>query len=467
MPDQQNNITFAQLKTLFEVSRKINSQLNLQKLLDEIMDLAIALLQAEKGLILFRNEETGELEIQVARAIEKSRQQNFLAMSRSIINKVMSEGKPILIERIPDAGEQGGGTKSQMYYKIKSVLCVPLWSREKLIGAIYLDTTQQSHLQSHLYKKLFKKEDLYFLEAFANLAGIAVENARSYQNIEQMVDIRTRELRETNTALTRTNRELQETQLQLIQSEKMATLGRLVAGVAHEINTPLGSINSNIDIACRVYNKLKTELLADQACGHTPRTNMAIEMIEKLEKLTHVNKEACSRIMSIVRSLRNFARLDEVDFKLADIHDGLDSTLELLRYLFEKRINIVKEYGKVPKLYCRPAQLNQVFNNILHNACQAISGEGEIRIKTVYRDGHIVVEISDTGVGIPPKNLKRIFDPGFTTKGVGVGTGLGLSISYKIVKAHGGTIEVQSEVGKGSTFTIRLPMVTEKPAQTT
>jgi len=447
--DAQHNISFSQLEALYEVSRKINSQLNFQKLLDAIMDQAVELLKAEKGLILFRNEKTGELEIRVARAIGKSTQQNFVAMSRSIINKVVGQGEPVFLERVPDAGEEGA-SKSMMQFKLKSVLCVPLRTKNKLIGAIYLDTTKRGNL--------FKKEDLYFLEAFANLAGIAVENARSYHAVEKLVEARTRELRETNEELREANRELKEIQLQLVRSEKMASLGMLVAGVAHEINTPLGSINSNTNVSLSCCQKLD-ESFAALALPNTDRNFADIsKFLHMLCKVTSVNKQACERISGIVKSLKNFARLDEEEVKIVNLHDGLDSTLELLKYLFEKRIRIIKEYGRIPSIRCKAAQLNQVFTNILHNACQAIEDKGEIRIRTIHQNGQIQVSISDTGAGIAPENLNKIFDPGFTTKGVGVGTGLGLSIAYRIVEDHGGKIEVESKVGEGSTFEIHLPV---------
>ncbi|MFQ5628208.1 MAG: ATP-binding protein [bacterium] len=451
--DAQHNITFSQLEALYDVSRKINSQLNLQKLLDAIMDQAVELLNAEKGVILFRNDNTSELEIRVARAIEKSTQQKFVAMSRSIINKVVDEGEPVFLERVPDAKEEGA-SKSMMQFKLKSVLCVPLRTKARLIGAIYLDTTRK--------EKLFKKEDIYFLEAFANLAGIAVENARSYHAVEKLVEARTQELSKTNDELREANRELQETQLQLLRSEKMASLGMLVAGVAHEINTPLGSINSNTNVSLSCCQKLD-ESFSALSLPNTD-TNIAdiTKFLQTLGKVTSVNKQACERISGIVKSLKNFARLDEEEITIANIHDGLDSTLELLKYLFEKRIRITKDYGQIPSIRCKAAQLNQVFTNILHNACQAIENKGEIQIRTIHQNGQIQVSISDTGVGITLENLNRIFDPGYTTKGVGVGTGLGLSIAYKIVEDHGGKIEVKSEAGKGTTFVIHLPVKNDK-----
>ncbi|MCH8021397.1 GAF domain-containing protein [candidate division KSB1 bacterium] len=451
------NITFAQLQTLHEVSRKINSQLNLQKLLDEIMDLAVELLKAEKGLILFKNSANGEIEVQVARAIDKQALNSFIAMSRSIIEKVANEAKAVFLERFPGPKKKNA-PKSFYEFDIMSVLCVPLQSRGQLIGVIYLDTTKPNHF--------FKKDDLFFLEAFANLAGIAVENAKSYQeveklntNLEKLVDERTHELQQKHGELKDAYQDLKAAQLQLIRSEKMASLGMLVAGIAHEVNTPLGSIYSNNDVFLRCFKKLREDIetLLANSSTDTHRPGM-IKALDTVENLAEVNKEACTRIMEIVKGLKNFSRLDEEEFKAVNIHEGIDSTLEIIQYLCENRIEIIKDYADLPHLRCKASQINQVFMNLFVNACQAIEGDGKIFIQTQLTDDTIDVAIKDTGVGIASENLEKVFDPGYTTKGVGVGTGLGLSIAYKIIEDHGGSIEVESELAKGSTFTIKLPL---------
>jgi len=179
-----------------------------------------------------------------------------------------------------------------------------------------------------------------------------------------------------------------------------------------------------------------------------------------------VNKTACERIVKIVRSLRNFARLDEAERKMADLHEGLESTLTLVHHETKNRIEVVRDFGDIPEIECFPDQLNQVFMNILVNAAHAIEGKGKITITTRSNAGSVILTFLDTGKGISPENLVKIFDPGFTTKGVGVGSGLGLAICYRIVKEHGGRIEVQSELGRGSTFTITLPVraPADKPA---
>jgi two-component system NtrC family sensor kinase len=251
-------------------------------------------------------------------------------------------------------------------------------------------------------------------------------------------------------------RELKDTQAALVQSEKMASLGNLVAGVAHEINTPVGSINSSADVMARALARMRSRL---EAVAPGVREDGEIsKALDILEDISRVNKTASERIVKIVQSLRNFARLDEAERKSADLVEGLESTLTLLHHELKNRIDVVRDYEAIPEIVCSPNQLNQVFMNVLVNAAHAIDGRGTITIRTRYRDGEVAISFTDTGRGIPAAVLPRIFDPGFTTKGVGVGSGLGLAICYRIVKEHGGRIEVTSEPEKGTTFTVILPV---------
>ncbi|MFQ5790618.1 MAG: sensor histidine kinase [Acidobacteriota bacterium] len=256
--------------------------------------------------------------------------------------------------------------------------------------------------------------------------------------------------------LEQTNRRLKETHAALVQSEKMASLGSLVAGVAHEINTPIGSINSNGDVMVRALEKMRKILdAAPSAVRDNPQLQRTLEVLESIGK---VNQTACERIVKIVRSLRNFARLDEAERKKADLHEGLESTLTLVHHEIKNRIQVVRDYDEIPEIECCPNQLNQVFMNILVNASHAIEGHGTITISTRCNSRHVTVSITDSGSGIDPENLPRIFDPGFTTKGVGVGSGLGLAICYQIVRDHGGRIEVQPGPEGGTTFRVILPL---------
>ncbi len=251
--------------------------------------------------------------------------------------------------------------------------------------------------------------------------------------------------------------ELRQKQAQLVQAEKMASLGNLVAGIAHEINTPLGALKSNNDLLVRSLQKIRAVLDRDLSAEARQHPDFLKSMVA-IEDLNRVNQTAMQRIVAIVRSLRSFARLDAAEQDHVDIHEGLDSTLTLVHHQIKSRIRVHKDYGKLPTICCYPNQMNQVFMNVLVNSSQAIEGKGDIYIKTFQEGDKVIVEIRDTGRGIPPEHLERIFDPGFTTKGAGVGTGLGLSIVYQIIEDHHGEIKIESEENKGTTVRIAFPI---------
>jgi len=291
---------------------------------------------------------------------------------------------------------------------------------------------------------------------------IRVKNIETQsRRLEVQVRERTKEIADKNRQLKSAFQELKDTQSQLTQSEKMASLGYLAAGVAHEINTPIGAVCSVADTSQRSIDKIIETLEKGRNLEEIRGNKKFQEALNILKSNTDVTVMASERITRIVRSLRNFARLEEADFQEADIHEGLESTLTLLHNEIKNRINVVKEFGEIPKILCYPSQLNQVFMNILVNASQAIKERGTITIKTSKEDNKIMVSISDDGEGIKKENLKKIFDSGFTTRGVGIGTGLGLSISQNIIKDHKGNIEVKSEGGRGSEFIITLPIEQE------
>jgi signal transduction histidine kinase len=254
------------------------------------------------------------------------------------------------------------------------------------------------------------------------------------------------DLKRANTELARLLGELRATQGRLVQHAKMAALGQLVAGVAHEINTPLAAVVNNNDLFLRIFARMRQ--------GRIEERDLAA--IEDLSKVTRL---ACARMSDIVRTLRTFARLDEADVKAVDLHEGLESTLVLIAHLTKSGIAVERQYGELPRVECHPNQINQVFMNLCVNACQAMGERGTLTIATrPLGDTAVEIRIADTGVGIARDKLARIFDPGFTTKGAPLGTGLGLSIVYQIVEGHGGEIGVESEVGKGTRFTVKLPV---------
>ncbi|MCA9666116.1 MAG: GHKL domain-containing protein [Myxococcales bacterium] len=238
-----------------------------------------------------------------------------------------------------------------------------------------------------------------------------------------------------------------------MQAGKMAALGNLVAGVSHELNTPLGAIRANTDVTKRALEivgaRIADTIEADRKLGRS---------FETLRGICETNASAAARIDDILKALRNFARLDESKQKKVDLHEGIESTLTLLTHKLGDKITVERDFGELPRLFCNPDQINQLLMNLLNNAIEAIESSGRVTVRTEQVDSDVLVHIIDDGVGIAEEDLERVFDPGFTTKGVGVGTGLGLPICYRIAQQHGGRIDVRSEPGRGAHFTVRLPI---------
>ena len=286
-------------------------------------------------------------------------------------------------------------------------------------------------------------------EAFNDLSHRTVESQRALKDKIQELEA--------------ANGEIRDTQAKLVHAAKMASLGQLVAGVAHELNNPIGFIYSNMT-HLREYSEKLLHLI--DVAEHEPqllekeKKKADLGYIAKdLPKLISSCEDGARRTRDIVLGLRNFSRLEEAQLKEVDLHEGLDNTLRLLSGELKNRVKVERKYGKIPKVTCYPSQLNQVFMNVLGNAAQAIEDEGEIVIATKKLSGaRVEITIRDDGKGMSKATMDKIFDPFFTTKGVGTGTGLGLSISYGVIEKHGGEITVTSDVGAGTEFKIVLPV---------
>ena len=264
---------------------------------------------------------------------------------------------------------------------------------------------------------------------------------------------------------------------QMLQQDKMASIGQLAAGVAHEINNPVGFIMSNLNslqrYSCRIMEFLDAQSAAVSELMHGEkgqrgeiakkierlRQDAKIDFImEDMSKLIKESLEGAERVKNIVLDLKGFSRSEESELKPNDINAGIESTINIVWNELKYKAALKRHYGDIPLTRCNLGQLNQVFMNLLMNAVQAIKDNGEITVRTWADGGNIYIAVSDTGCGIPEQNLGRIFDPFFTTKEVGSGTGLGLSMSYDIIKEHKGDIKVESRMGEGATFTVRLPI---------
>jgi signal transduction histidine kinase len=285
-------------------------------------------------------------------------------------------------------------------------------------------------------------DDRQLLRTLANQSAIAIENARAFdeiaklnENLESRVDERTLELRQT--------------QAQLLQSEKMRSLGQLVAGVAHELNNPIGFVHANLQLIDEYVGRLERSGIDEEE---------RVRVRAALRKLVTRSREGTSRVKQIVQDLRSFSRADTAQLQEVDLNDEIDRTLSLMESRLGHGIDVERSYGRLPRVRCFAGQLNQVFMNLLINACDALDGKGTIGIRTAATPSGVRLEFSDDGPGIPPEAQGRIFEPFFTTKPVGQGTGLGLSLSHGIVENHGGSLSVRSAPGAGATFTVELPL---------
>jgi len=279
-----------------------------------------------------------------------------------------------------------------------------------------------------------------------------VESAEKIADIERLKNV---ELKNKNTELKKLLKELKETQSQLIQSEKMATLGNLVAGVMHEMNSPMGALNSTTDITIRSILQLKSFRDLSNAAVKPDKFKKNLDILEKNIRVLVASSE---RLTAILNSLRSFVRLDESPYQESDLQVDIDNTLTLIENQIPKEIKIEKKYEDIPRTYCYPAELNQVFMNLLTNAVEAIKDQGTITIHTFQKEGDIHLSFKDTGRGIPKKQLPHLFEPGFSKKGNRVKAAIGLFTSYNIIDRHQGKITVKSTPGNGSTFTVVLPV---------
>ncbi|MFH1372209.1 MAG: ATP-binding protein [bacterium] len=432
-------------QALCEIGRVVVDSDNLDTVLMKSLKLLHRAVASERVVVLSANPDQT---VSVAAGYPaKSMETGKFSVSTTIVNEVLS--KQVAIVVVDTQCDSRFTNKSpSVEVGLRSIMAVPLIEQNAVTGILYADST--------LDGIKFTEDHLRAFAAFGDILAAKLENCRLIrEKCEQAVlEAKLHASQHKQEELAEANRMLHETQAQLLQSEKMAALGRLVAGIAHEINTPLAAANSMHSTLMTAVNRLKHTKATDSGGGNDLSVEKMLKLIADADRVICTANE---RITTIVKRLRTFARLDEAELKEVDIHEGLDDTLGLARSQLGDHISVTTDYGQIPPLVCYPGMLNQVFLNLLINAAQAIEGKGAIKIRTFAVDDLICIQFEDTGCGIPADQLRRIFEPGFTTKGSGVGTGLGLSICYQIIQQHKGEIRVSSELDRGTTMTIDLP----------
>ncbi|QLE56613.1 ATP-binding sensor histidine kinase [Nostoc sp. TCL26-01] len=488
------------LATVVKASQALSGEIELKQLLSTLMQVVMENAGASKSVLILSKGD--KLKIKVA-AINSS--ENFgeiqttfpsenIELSREVPNNLINYVKRTREIFVTDDAKQINFLASDRYVieqQPQSLLCIPIVNQGKFLGILYLE--------NDLTTGAFTSDRIEILKLLTTQAAISLENAILYENLaranqeleeynhtlEAKVESRTQELHENNQHLQQALQNLQYTQTQLVQSEKMSSLGQMVAGIAHEINNPINFIHGNISHASE-YVKSLLELMAIYQQEY-PHPAAIIEekseeidinfLVVDLPKILDSMKMGSTRIRNIVIGLRNFSRLDESDMKPVDIHEGIDNTLMILQHRIKYKndrpeITVIKEYAQIPAVNCYASQMNQVFMNILSNAIDAVEEsvfnhpltyKPTIRICTELTDSHnLRIRIIDNGLGIKEAVKQKIFDPFFTTKPVGSGTGLGLSISYQIVaEKHKGTLSCNSTLGQGTEFVIEIPGVAE------
>jgi signal transduction histidine kinase/uncharacterized protein YerC len=425
LPDEAELSTlqraYLRLAVMYRLINDLVTVTDLAQLMNRTAERVLEIIKADRALIMLVDDQSGEL---VSQATHKQRGLKYgdkISFSKTISRRVFETGESILTS---DAMKDGRfqNSDSIILNRIRSTLCVPIKTKDRILGIIHVDT---------LGKVIgFSQEDLELLAAMGHQIGIAVENAKLV------------------TDLRKANMELKEQQAQLIEAEKLALLGKIAGGVAHEINNPIMSVLGFTGIACR-------------------RLKEGISAPDKKEECIHylnVAQEEAQRCIQIVENISQFYRRKQGDMAPTDVNAVIEAALNVASFhMNQGHIQIVRELKPdLPQILANRGLIQQVLVNLILNARDALEQGGTLTVSTHHENyPWVTLKISDTGCGIKPDDIQKIFLPLFTTKGEGKGTGLGLSISQDIIKSHKGTIEVGSVLGKGTTFTIRLPTVNE------
>jgi signal transduction histidine kinase len=419
-----------------EISEAMVSMLSIKEIVDRILMAVTDTMGVERAMVLILHEDARVLRPQAARGDWGEDLTGFeLGADHPVTRELWVRRRNLARESFDDEFDlETREACRDVFENLEVELLLPILYGVDLLGVIAVGRK--------LSGERLDGSDRGLLSTLANQSSVAIENAKAYDEIAQLNE--TLEAR-----VDQRGRELRETQQQLMQAEKMNSLGQLVAGVAHELNNPIGFVHANIQLIDENVKKISRP-------GATPEEIARAR--EALTKLVARSREGTERVKQIVQDLRSFSRMDQAELQEVDLHEELDRTIDLMQPRCKDCIAIERDYGELPRVRCYPGQLNQVFLNLLMNACDAMDSAGHIRVVTRTIADGVRIEVQDDGSGIPEEVRSRIFDPFFTTKPVGKGTGLGLSLSHGIVERHGGRMTVESESGQGTTFRVELPL---------
>ena len=450
----QSTITLAWIYNLYRLGQKASSSDAKESAREELLKYIITAFNANTGCIAHTNPDNKSLTIIAGIGLPREAIGNVVPFGSAVLGWVAENKKPLLLNGDLRDNKLNIMTNSNKSAQNRSSMCWPLLVENELVGVISINEDSEEFS--------FTEQDLKKGSNIIHFTALAVENARLLDQSQELLNQQKK-----------LNKQLEEAHNQLLQSEKLASIGQLAAGVAHEINNPVGYINSNmaslkgyasdlisvIDLFSEYYEQSQSDNIELKNTLAKKIKDVDLNFIKTdLHSLIDESLEGVSRVKKIVNDLKDFSHVDDMEMQWADLHKGLDSTLNIVHNELKYKADIIKNYGEIPEVECIASQINQVFMNVLVNAAHAIEKHGTITVATGLSNDFVWIKIQDTGTGIPEDKINRIFDPFYTSKPVGSGTGLGLSLSYTIIEKHHGKIEVESTVGSGSTFTIRLPV---------
>jgi signal transduction histidine kinase len=426
-----------------EISEAMVSMLSVKEIVERILVAVTDTMGVERVMVLLLDEKNDELRCEASRGDWDEDAANAgLASDHPICRALWMRRTALAREDFDDEPDPELREDCRdVFDTLGAELLVPILFGVDLLGVIAVGRK--------LTGERLGAEERELLRTLSNQSAIAIENAKAFDEIAQLNETLEARVEERT-------RELRDTQALLVQSEKMRSLGQLVAGVAHELNNPIGFVHANLQLLDDYVGRLLRRDLDDEKRRKTR---------EAIHKLLQRSREGTERVKQIVQDLRTFSRTDHAELQEVCLNEEIDRTLSLMEPRLKGGVRIERDYGELPRVRCFAGQLNQVFMNLLMNACDALEGTGTITIRTrAIRDG-VRLEFEDDGPGMPPEVKARVFEPFFTTKPVGKGTGLGLSLSHGIVERHGGSMRVDSEPGGGTRFTIELPLAPPAPGR--